>query len=218
VTPVYTYYQPLKSIPAPVSLLDLCRESWKKRGFELKILNESDAWEHPGYAEYNRKICALPSINPPGYDRACFMRWMAMAHVGGGLMIDYDVVNYAFTGMGECWPELVFLEPSKVPCAVMGTDKGFKMLCCLLGDYTPRAEDRVNGRQHVSDMTIIRQMADFPASDFCIEYGCSGQPIRDHLGEGWRAAPMVHFSTGSIHRGGYGRMAKHEAIQKIRPI
>jgi hypothetical protein len=57
------------------------RTAWEQAGWQTRVLNESDARLHPHYDELKSKLASLPTVNPKGYDLACFLRHVAMAAV-----------------------------------------------------------------------------------------------------------------------------------------
>merc|ERR1712071_506152 len=65
-------------------------------GWTPKILTVDDARKHPRFEEYNKMLDDVPldgySGYRSGYNRLCYLRWLAMAAVGGGFMSDYDTV------------------------------------------------------------------------------------------------------------------------------
>lgn len=79
------------------TLIDIWRRAWKAQGWEPIILTPKDAKAHPRYEELHAKFAAFPTINPKEYEVACFDRWIAMAQVGGGICVDYDVLPFGFT-------------------------------------------------------------------------------------------------------------------------
>lgn len=105
---VYTYYQTLNGVYPEVYLqakfeedrelatLEVWKDSWKKAGFIPQVLNELDAKKHPRFEYFSRKFSQLPTPYEITWQRACFMRWVAMSVVGG-LLLDYDVINYSFS-------------------------------------------------------------------------------------------------------------------------
>lgn len=209
---VYSYHQPVPGLPDPKKLIELWAQRWMLDGWEPVILNETDAKSHPGFAHYEQRIRKFPSVNPPGYDRACFLRHLAMARIGGGLLVDYDVIpnlgmNLFFAAMsiGLSLP-LAILEPTRVPCAVCGTQEGFEDLCDLLSGYE-------GTEKHISDMTIVRK-SDIPAMSYCREHLCSGESVQDHAGDGWKQARLIHFSNGSFTKVGW-RGEKADLINRV---
>lgn len=199
---VHTYFQPVTGLHYPKKLLDLWKESWESKGWTTKILSETDAMGHPGYKAFSDRISRYPTINKPGYERACYMRHMAMANIGGGILVDYDVINReapppkpipGFPGLPS---KIACLEPTKVPCVLIGDGDAFGDVCDAIYSYDPK------GEKHVSDMTILRQ-SNMHTSGDCVEHLCSGQPIVDHLGDGWKTAPMIHFSGFSFKKLGW---------------
>lgn len=203
---VYTYYEPVQGIPSPEGLLDLWRHSWLQHGWNAEVLDESCANSHPSYEAFLAHVERLPTINKPAYERACYLRHLAMANQEGNyplLLVDYDVINRFFTpAMALDIPNgrrLVILEPTRVPCAVLGTQQGFEDLCDLIYEYVPKSADKAGSDAHISDMEIFRQTR-LPYTAHCVEHLCSGEPIRDHLGDGWKHAPMIHFSGFSFRK------------------
>lgn len=213
---VHSYYEPVPGRPRPDKLLNLWAESWRKGGFETRILSEADARSHPGYAYYVDKISRFPTVNPPAYERACYMRWLAMANLEGKLpliMSDYDVINRSFlvekaAFLWSAQPCLTIDEPTRVPCCVMGRPEDFEGLCDIICEYHPKP-----GERHVSDMTIIRQ-TNLPAGNVCVEHLDSGRPIVDDPGDGWKTAPLIHFSSFSFSKLGWTG-DKADMIQRV---
>lgn len=203
---VYTYYQRFKGLGDATPIIELWRETWEQQGWETTVLNEDDAARHPRYEQYKEKVSRLPSVNGSDYEVACYLRWLAMLcepiPAWGALLTDYDCMNISFTPASGSVQllyrgEILLLEPTRVPCAVIATEDGYGWLCDHLENYQSDAKDLHNGKPHCSDMEILRK-SNVETAAVCCEYLCSGEPIRDHLGEGWRTAPLVHFSSYSF--------------------
>lgn len=212
---VYTYYQPIGR-PAELELIELWKENWTRQGWDPVILSVKDARLHHDFEWFDDLVRKLPSVNNPEYEVACYHRHLAMAALGGGLLVDYDVMNRAFKpaalnsfrGNG-----LTILEPTRVPCAVHGDQEDYEILADVLAEYVVQPEDRYNGKPHTSDMEIIRKTS-FHTTRHCVEYGCSGEPRRDQLGNGWMKSALIHFSSFSIKRMGH-QGAKIDAIKSV---
>lgn len=65
------------------------KAAWEATGWETRILTLDDAKLHPDYDKFD-KLLDLEKVPFGYYDKLCFMRWLAMAAVGGGWMSDYD--------------------------------------------------------------------------------------------------------------------------------
>lgn len=214
---VYSYYQPVEGMPNPQALLNLWALSWEKQGWKTALLNENDAREHPGYAYFNERISRFPTSNPREYERACFLRHLAMANLCNAnvdTLVDYDVINQSWTAE-RSWvgpiSEMAFmevLEPTRVPCAIRGNREGFENLCDALCEYLPGDSDN-----HVSDMTIIRQLPLYVRA-VCVEHLNSGSSVPDEAGDGWKTAPLVHFSNYSFHKLGW-KGDKADLIKRV---
>ncbi len=74
---------------AHLDLLATWTYAWEDAGFETKILNIEDVKRHEKYDKI-RDFLDHEAFGE--YDELCFLRWFAMATVGGGWMSDYDVV------------------------------------------------------------------------------------------------------------------------------
>lgn len=159
---VYTYYEHIDAINRDIrrqssqyDLIEICRKSWENNGWEFEVLSYNHAKQHPFYTEYSAIVSNFPSVNPSTYDYHCYMRWLAMAQIGGGLMIDYDVMNISLT------TDDIFKQQTKlsifqnhVPCVVYGSSEQYLEACkrfCQLHSAISVA----NNKPHVSDMIMI---------------------------------------------------------------
>ena len=69
-------------------LLSFWKESWLQAGWEPVNLSLRDAESHPRYNSFKNTV---QSLHLDAFSTLSFMRWIAMAHVGGGWYADYDV-------------------------------------------------------------------------------------------------------------------------------
>lgn len=209
----------------PGGLIRLWEESWAARGWEPVILNKEHAMRHEGFAVFDEAVRKFPTVNRSEYELACYHRHLAMAEVtyelGQGLLTDYDVINYEFEPedckIATVRCESLFLEPTRVPCSLWAKQQGWEDICDALCNYEPKPTDLHNVRSHVSDMTILRQ-TQFPASKICIEAGCSGKPIPNDPGHGWKKSPLVHYASSFFGANKWDHFRKHEKIRWLRPL
>lgn len=166
----YTYYEKVPEIHSDQQeLIELCAMSWNRAGWDLIVLDESVSRQHPFYFTYSQTIKNLPTINPKKYEYSCFMRWLAMAQVGGGMMIDYDVINLNFTiSSSDIFKnEKLTVFQGHVPCMVYGTDIQYldicKQFCNLKSEYLTT--------NHVSDMIMLtNKKIDFNRTNVVSDY------------------------------------------------
>lgn len=226
----YCYYEPvgLYDYESQQQLIDVWARSWRKSGYEPIVLNEGDAKQHPLYDKFNANVSRLPSEYGPLYDRACFMRWLAMAwqadgKYGGGLLLDYDVISYGCPVMEPDPNKMkIFCEPppSRIYMgAVLGTKQHYEAVATLFANWKPGEGDMVNSKTyhglHCSDLSILVRMfetKDYPKPAWLVkEFGYCGLYPR----EASKTSRMVHYGYEFI-RDGFGPKWKH--IERHRPF
>ena len=158
---VHTYYEPVPDIDQGIQQNEIAvwRDSWERWGWECKVLGRADVVITP---DELARLQRLPSVNPPGYDLACYLRWFAMRALGGGLMSDYDVVNVGMrpgdTGAFFEKASIQVLCHGGVPCVVETVGHGAADWCDYMLGYEPTEADTFEGRAHVSDQTIMQRL------------------------------------------------------------
>lgn len=187
---IYTYHEFVPEIPHGHKLLDLWKSSWEKAGWDPIVLDRSHAEQHPNYSEYIEKYKALPSINPPGYELACYLRWLAMAVVGGGWMSDSDVIPYGFKPNTP--PDMLTIWSYGghiCPCLVSGTSEHYTYTAKIFAEWVGET-NLENGRPHASDQNILGKVDKFYHNvPICSQYGDVG----------WDNFPVVHYPNASMH-------------------
>ncbi len=196
---IYSYFGGVPEInpEGELRLITLWRKHHEALGFEPVILNEFIARKHPYFEEYDKAIVAMPSVNPDGYERACYLRWLALAQVGGGLMTDYDLFVLPKVGVDQAMIERglttarIKVYENVVPCMVTGSAEAYLDQCRRFASYVPTKCDMFNNRAHTSDMMILAAQSD------------AGEFDRVHLvrswgDTNWKDAPAVHFSNASM--------------------
>ncbi len=182
---VYTYYEPIASMPDEEALVALWKDAWSAAGFTPVVLNEDHAQRHPAYDDMLAHIRRhLPSVNPYGYDTACYLRWLAMAVVGGGLMSDADVMPYDVSKLVA--PKLgrvtTFAEGNICPGLVDGDTYAYTAALSLFLSHKGPTE-MIGGKPHTSDQCILQA---YPAETDQV------QLVWEHGKPGWEGAAFVH--------------------------
>lgn len=208
---VYTYYDGIyeengealsDNAKMQAVMLKGWKRSWAKRGWNPQVLTIDDAMSHPLYEEFTERCSKLPTVNMPAYEMACYHRWLAVARKGGGFMSDYDVMNYSFTPTQPQADLVMFeshpTEENVTPSVVGGTAAGFTTAAMVFatcnGDDVRMDE---GGRPHTSDMIILQYMKHRGLYVTC-------PIVKQYRADGWKEAPLVHFSHGST--GGFNRV------------
>lgn len=191
---VYTYYEEF-GWPERRELLNLWRESWYRNGWSPVVLTRKDVEITPGLLSLLKsRVESYPTANDRNYELACYIRHLAMANVGGGLMTDFDVLNYGFK-QSDSVGRLGFLDNKYCPGAIIGPASFYLKICLVLASWDPGNCEEWKGKLHLSDMVILRK---------CEPMGLFGPPhgicctVPD---QGWQHAPLVHFPTGVVPEG-----------------
>jgi len=206
----------------------LWRERWTAAGWEPFVLNEWHARQHPMFSEFDRAISALPAVNPFLYERACFLRWMALAKIGGGFMSDFDLIPYPSKEteihtliVKDCDPidylgDVRLLEgrlqmfQRVSPSLVQASKEVCEQLCIQMmsGQFGKRD---INGRTHFSDMYAIDDIGlKFP--DLIERHDI----VKGYADDHWETAPFVHWSNGSMSP--RGKTPRYKHIPLLRPF
>jgi hypothetical protein len=209
---VHTYYEPVQDIDEGVQQKEIAvwRESWERWGWEAKVLGRGDVVITPAEIE---RLQRLPSVNPPGYEMACYLRWFAMRAIGGGLLTDYDVVNVGLRP-GAVPPldqsaQIRILCGARVPCVVQLTAAGADTLCELLLGYEVRPDDLHHGQPHISDQWILQRTEDARITmlEFCQE--------PQHADE---RARLLHVSHSAMTAMGLDSWYRHDVMKVLAGI
>jgi len=71
------------------------KAAWKAAGWEPIVLSLANAKKHPQFDKFYERLMKIPMPDINGYpsrlNRLTYLRWLAVAAVGGGFMSDYDV-------------------------------------------------------------------------------------------------------------------------------
>lgn len=91
---VYTFYE--RMFDDESNLVTYWKRSWENAGWEPEVLTLSHAKCDYDYEKFVQATKKLPTINHKLFEEMCYVRWAALRYVGGGLLTDYDVMNYSF--------------------------------------------------------------------------------------------------------------------------
>lgn len=185
---VYTYFHPVPAIDflEECKLHALWKRSWTDSEFIPVTLTHQIAESHPKFREFDALVRSLPTINPPGYDLACWHRWLALDVSGGGLMTDYDMICRGFSAEFLQFPNPVtILDRGGVPCAVYTSAAGAAQ---IVSDIltTKHAHDG----KHYSDMFFFQAKGYPREENLTLPFGAAH----------WQEAPAVHFSHSDTAR------------------
>lgn len=171
--------------------LKIWEANWRKRGWSTRVLTPGNAAQHPRFREF-LKLCvnAQPAENPKKYGAERWIRWLALAQDGGGLLVDFDVLNRAYPQANmPNGTDLVILGRAARPCAVLATKIGSDGLVNDILAHKPPYTD------YFSYSYFFMRGGKYPTSELCIEAGDAD----------WQEAPLVHYSGNACRLAGRDR-------------
>ena len=160
---VYTYFQSLSSKTDAKkkemdATLEIWKNAWSSFGWTARIISEDDAKKHPSYHQLRERYATYPTRGNPEYEIACFLRYLAMAAVGGGWMTDFDVLPINLPACTEpCHNGSFTIYERHVPAIVSGNESEYTRVATLMGniDWESITSLNVEGGPHVSDMLCL---------------------------------------------------------------
>lgn len=198
---IVTYFHRVPKINPEneIRLIQLWEQAWAQHGFQPKVIGLDHAQSHPRFEEYRASISRFKSINPDGYDEACWLRYAAAASLCDKvLMADYDVFPIDFHPDEIPDAFTVYQDNGPCPCLVSGSPSEFERMMDLFMRTDP---DPV----HWSDMHAIQKLSgNYVQADMVKEYDNTPQ---------WHHKPVIHFPTGRMAP--YGLMPKWQSIAKL---
>lgn len=157
---------------------------------------------HNDYQSLVQKLEQLPTVNPKLYELSCYIRYVAMSAVGGGIMVDNDVINLNFkpNEMTSPLPERFTCYDRGIPSMVYGTREEYDRVINYMANYQLRPNDKYNGRNHTSDMYILGKMLDEKLVDGAAESPIKLKKIK-HLSASWtsKVRNLVGINVGKTH-------------------
>lgn len=192
---VFTYYNEVLGISFfdSLKLITAWRERWAASGYEPVVLNEYIARKHPFFAEFDKGLERLPTQNSRAYELACYHRWLALAHVGGGILADYDVFPRGVHGEMICEPtpnKLHLMQANCVcPCLSVSSADVALRVCkeFITREFQMHA---INGQPHMSDQYALEQIVQAGA-DWIVQHDA----VLLYTEPGWETRPFVHFAN-----------------------
>lgn len=169
---VRTYFSPCQSPDALAEqhkLLELWRKTWEANGWTCKVLTIEDAQRHSRFAEFEAGFKKLPMKNHWQYEGACFLRWVAMAANGGGLMTDYDVMNNDCVPMVSPNDGKIRLFCGHVPCMVFGSANEYEN--CAVAFIQQNAQSDMHFyKDRPSCAVMTDEVSEYPKSSTLIHF------------------------------------------------
>jgi len=130
-------------------------EWWRSQGWTPRILTLADARRHPRYEALRDRFLRVPLGTNVKYDLACYIRYVAMAAVGGAWMSDYDTIPLDFPPSGLPHGGRFTVWQSHVPSLLSGSPSEWERIVDLL---VHTAETEHGNASLFSDMLSLHEL------------------------------------------------------------
>lgn len=204
---VYTYYV---GHSHEEELLELWKNSWRRVGWQPIVLTEKDAEHHPLFSFFKTAKFFHRSPNPEIYERACWIRWLALSYISDNNKFchsDFDVINYGWMPGDDCIPGEYFWNG-----ASMLTGVEAKKIVQLI-----QHEATNWGMAHYGDQTLFNRMAERERERLNTPMLKPAPLVHYNEVADWHKAKLVHYTNHHCSKHPYfksGRVAVINAVRK----
>lgn len=185
---VFTYEHQRPNNPAITAKYQLWTEGWKSRGWNPVKLNLRDAVRNPRYTDIAKNISAMQFLGDKTESIAKLVRWIALDSVGGGLMVDPEVMPGNLNPSQFKWkPSLLNSDDTSGILAACFDRKTLDTFLNAMKKYPVDPEVRLQS----PELSVLKASGVFKkATPMVTIYG----------EENWRSSPMVCFGQAEMQR------------------
>lgn len=204
---VFTYFQSPGHVGAneQKAILTAWKEAWQSRGWNPVVLTFREASQNSMLAEFSKAVKKFPDVK----SLDMWLRWLALETIGGGFLVDYDVVPARFTPAqlrkyNELAPFSTFAATGDetLSAAQFSREKIVEWVT-VMSRYDVQPGDKI-----VTDRTIFERLFADPVNR-------DQHPITLAFGEpGWKEAAMIHFSDEAVLKHGVKGERKSTTIER----
>lgn len=199
---VFTYEHQRANNPSITAKYDLWAESWKSRGWNPIKLTQREAIRHPRYKEILENVKNMKFLADPNEMQIRLLRWAALQSMGGGLMVDAEVVPNNFNPNHFDWkPGLLNSDTATGILAACMDKKSLDTFLDAVRKYPVDPETRMLA----PELAILKASGLFKKPRNMVSI--SGE-------ENWRSSRMVCFSQTEMQRVG-GRGTTIQLMEKF---
>jgi hypothetical protein len=185
---VFTYEHQRVNNPSITAKYDLWSEGWRSRGWNPVKLTQRDAIRHPRYKEVLENVKALKSLGDPAEMVLRLVRWTALDAVGGGLMVDPEVMPNNFNPSHFNWkPAVLSAANSTGILAACMNRESLSVFLNAMQKYPADPENRLAA----PELAVLKASGLFKKPNVMVSV--SGE-------ENWRSSKMVCFSQAEMQR------------------
>lgn len=190
---VFTFYiqTPNTSKDDDARKLEVWRTGWRSRGWNPVVLTQRDATRNNKFTAMQANAERLPTTKERQAANYRFLRWLALESMGGGFMVDADVLPGQFTPTDLVRREggvvLTASDHGSISAMVVSKDHLTRFIEAVIA-YDVRPEDLSGGNPDINDFTVWRSME-----------GAEFDPVVVAVGENdYRKAKLVQFNSRAV--------------------
>lgn len=175
-------------------IIEIWKKSWSDNGWNPIILTLEDSKKHPDFEIFYNTIKNYPSIHEKKYIDMCYLRWLAIANLGGWYT-DIDMINYGFKPISYN-DEIVSCSPNICPTTIYMSKENYeKYIINILKNYDFPENDCYdcyeNNCKNTSDMLILHNKKIYNNIDIMLDVQCDFDVNKD-----WKKYSILHFHGG----------------------
>ncbi len=181
-------------------IIEIWKKSWSRNGWNPIILTLEDSKKHPDFEDYYNIIKNYPSIHEKKYIDMCYLRWLAIAHVGGWYT-DIDMINYGFKPINytdeivscsyNICPTTIYMSRENYQKYIVDTLKNYDF---PENDFYDKITDNENNCKYTSDMLILHNKKIYNNINVILNIQCDYDVDKD-----WKKYSVIHFHGGCFN-------------------
>jgi hypothetical protein len=209
---IYAFYEKIDNeIDAEYQkIIEIWKNSWRSNGWNPIILTLEDSKKHPDFQNFYNIINKYSSIHQKQYIDMCYLRWLAIANLGGWYT-DIDMINFGFkpvdyidqiVSCSHCvCPSTIYMTKEKYQKYIVESLKFYDFNDKDVYDSQPNNKSKI---KNTSDMLILHNKKIYEKIDIKLNNQCDYD-----IHHKWNNYSIIHFHSACFNA---NKMKRHEII------